>query len=66
MCIRDRYLGGIQQKGINVQQVAEADASVAYKHIVLQPAFSIQNCESVKADYETPYGVVKSLSLIHI
>lgn len=55
-----QYLGGIQQKGINVQQVAEADASVAYKHIVLKPAFSIQNCESVKADYETPYGVVKS------
>ena len=55
-----QYLGGIQQKGVNVQQVAEADASVAYKHIVLKPAFSIQNCESVKADYETPYGVVKS------
>ena len=26
--------GGIQQKGVNVQQVAEVDASVAYKHIV--------------------------------
>lgn len=55
-----QYLGGIQQKGVNVQDVAQTDASVAYKHIVLKPELGIQNCESVSADYETPYGLVKS------
>lgn len=55
-----QYLGGIRQKGVDVQNIAAEEASVAYKHIVLNPEFSIQNCESVNVDYETPYGKVKS------
>jgi len=43
-----QYLGGIRQEG------------EAYKHIVLKPEFKIQNCEWVKADYDTPYGKVRS------
>lgn len=55
-----QYLGGIRQKGVDVRNIAAEDASVAYKQIVLKPEFDIQDCESVNADYETPYGIVKS------
>ena len=55
-----QYLGGIRQKGVDVRNIAAEDASVAYKQIVLKPEFGIQDCESVNADYETPYGIVKS------
>lgn len=45
-----QYLAGIRQ-------TAE---STAYKHIVLRPSFGIEDCFSIDASYETPYGTVKS------
>ena len=45
-----QYLAGIRQ-------TAE---STAYKHIVLRPSFAIEDCFSIDASYETPYGTVKS------
>ena len=45
-----QYLAGIRQ-------TAE---SKAYKHIVLRPSFGIEDCFSIDASYETPYGTVKS------
>ena len=47
-----QHLGGIQSVGDGF--------SVAYKHLVLRPDFSIQNCSYVNASYETPYGLVES------
>lgn len=40
--------------------IRQGEGSVAYKHLVLNPDFSIQDCEHVNADYDTPYGKVKS------
>lgn len=45
-----QYLAGIRQ-------TAE---STAYKHIVMRPSFAIEDCFSIDASYETPYGTVKS------
>ena len=42
-----QYLGGIRSKD-------------AYKHIVLKPAFEIQDCEWVNVSYDSPYGTIKS------
>ena len=40
--------------------IRQAEGSVAYRHIVLKPDFTIQNCEWVDATYATPYGKVAS------
>lgn len=45
-----QYLAGIRQ----------APGSTAYKHIVLQPSFDIEDCFHVDASYMTPYGRVVS------
>jgi len=44
-----QHLGGIRQT-----------EATAYKHLVLRPDFTIQNCSFVNASYETPYGLVES------
>ena len=43
-----QYLGGIRQTGN------------AYKHIVLRPDFSIQDCSYAKVSYDSPYGTIES------
>ena len=43
-----QYIGGIRQK------------DNAYKHIVLKPAFSIQDCSWANVSYDSPYGTVTS------
>ena len=42
-----QYLGGIRSHD-------------AYKHIVLKPAFDIQDCEWANVSYDSPYGTIKS------
>ena len=42
-----QYLGGIRSND-------------AYKHIVLKPAFDIQDCEWANVSYDSPYGTIKS------
>ena len=42
-----QYLGGIR-------------STDAYKHIVLKPAFDIQDCEWANVSYDSPYGTIKS------
>ena len=42
-----QYIGGIK-------------SSDAYKHIVLKPAFDIQNCEWANVSYDSPYGKITS------
>ena len=42
-----QYLGGIRSND-------------AYQHIVLKPAFEIQDCEWANVDYDSPYGTIKS------
>ena len=42
-----QYLGGIR-------------STDAYKHIVLKPAFEIQDCEWANVSYDSPYGTIKS------
>ncbi len=44
-----QYLAGIRQ-----------ESATAYKHIVLKPDFSIQNCAFVNSSYATPYGKIGS------
>ncbi len=51
-----QYLGGIRQQDADGQ----GNVGVAYRNIVLKPEFGIPNCEYVNADYDTPYGKVKS------
>ena len=43
-----QYVGGIRQK------------DNAYKHILLKPAFSIQDCSWANVSYDSPYGTVTS------
>ncbi|MBR3078211.1 MAG: family 78 glycoside hydrolase catalytic domain [Prevotella sp.] len=43
-----QYLGGIRQTGN------------AYKHIVLKPDFSIQDCPWANVSYDSPYGTITS------
>ena len=43
-----QYVGGIRQK------------DNAYKHIVLKPEFSIQDCSWANVSYDSPYGTVTS------
>ncbi|MBQ5495055.1 MAG: exo-alpha-sialidase, partial [Prevotella sp.] len=43
-----QYLGGIRQTGN------------AYKHIVLKPDFSIQDCSWANVKYDSPYGTITS------
>lgn len=45
-----QYLGGIRN----------ASGSVAYKHIILKPAFEIEDANDVDVSYMTPYGQVVS------
>ncbi len=44
-----QYLAGIRQ-----------ESATAYKHIVLKPDFSIQNCSFVNSSYASPYGKIVS------
>ena len=43
-----QYLGGIRQDG------------TAYKHIVLKPDFTIQDCPWTHVSYDSPYGTIES------
>ena len=43
-----QYVGGIRQK------------DNAYKHIVLKPEFSIQDCSWANVSYDSPYGTIAS------
>lgn len=45
-----QYLGGIRN----------AEGSVAYKHIRLQPSFEIQNASHADVTYQSPYGKIVS------
>ena len=70
-----QYIGGIRQTasipdGLPSATVPcgslTAGQSVAlqfpqgYKHIVLKPAFDIQDCEWANVSYDSPYGTIKS------
>lgn len=57
-----QYLAGIRQPvdRLSESQVGKFSPYVAYKHLLLNPSFDIQDCESVDASYETPYGTVIS------
>ena len=49
-----QYLGGIRQATV-------PDGSPSgYKHIVLKPAFDIEDCEWANVGYDTPYGTIES------
>lgn len=48
-----QYLGGIRS-------VMDNGSAVAYKHIVLKPAFDIQDCEWANVSYDSPYGKIVS------
>ena len=50
-----QYLGGIRQAATTV-----AGSPAGYKHIVLRPAFDIQDCEWANVSYDSPYGTIKS------
>ena len=39
---------------------ASANTPPAYKHLTLQPAFDIEDCEWANVSYDTPYGTVVS------
>ena len=61
-----QYLGGInltpalsQGEGAG-SSPWERLGEVAYKHIVLRPAFDIQDCEWANVSYVSPYGTIKS------
>ncbi|MBE6259450.1 MAG: alpha-rhamnosidase [Prevotella sp.] len=51
-----QYLGGIRSVGCS----DTAANGTAYKHIVLKPAFEIQDCEWANVSYDSPYGTIKS------
>ena len=51
-----QYLGGIRSVGCSDTAANET----AYKHIVLKPAFEIQDCEWANVSYDSPYGTIKS------
>ncbi|MBR1448971.1 MAG: family 78 glycoside hydrolase catalytic domain [Prevotella sp.] len=50
-----QYLAGIRLPGSVC-----CDSIAAYRTITLAPAFAIDGCDWVKADYDTPYGHMKS------
>ena len=50
-----KYLGGIRQAA-----TVPTGSPVGYKHIVLRPAFDIQDCEWANVSYVSPYGTIKS------
>ena len=50
-----QYLGGIQQAA-----AVPCGFPQGYKHIVLKPAFEIQDCEWANVSYDSPYGTIKS------
>ncbi len=52
-----QYLGGIRQSAAG--SVNEVPAA-AYKHIVLKPDFSIQDCSYAHVSYVSPYGTIVS------
>jgi len=57
-----QYLGGIRQASHVSRGTASAytTAYTAYKHIVLKPAFEIQDCEWANVSFDSPYGTIKS------
>ena len=50
-----QYLGGIRQS-----TTVPVGSSTGYKHIVLRPAFDIQDCEWANVSYDSPYGRITS------
>ena len=50
-----QYLGGIRQAA-----TVPCGFPQGYKHIVLKPAFDIQDCEWANVSYDSPYGTIKS------
>ena len=52
-----QYLGGIRQAATD-----PTGFSAGYKHIVLRPAFNIQDCEWANVSYDSPYGRITSNS----
>ena len=58
-----QYLGGIRQAATvpdGSKATVPAGFSAGYKHIVLKPAFDIQDCEWANFSYDSPYGTIKS------
>ena len=51
-----QYLGGIRSAGC----YGPTTDRTAYKHIILKPAFEIQDCEWANVRYDSPYGTIKS------
>ena len=51
-----QYLGGIRSAGC----YGPTTDRTAYKHIILKPAFEIQDCEWANVSYDSPYGTIKS------
>ena len=50
-----QYLGGIRQRATTLDV-----SPVGYKHIVLKPDFSIQDCSWANVSYVSPYGTIES------
>ena len=61
-----QYLGGIRQTAtvpcgsLTDGQSVALQSPAGYKHIVLRPAFEIQDCEWANVSYDSPYGTIKS------
>ena len=49
-----QYLGGIRQGSIS------QGSTSAYKHFVLKPDFTIQDCSWTYVSYDSPYGTIES------
>ena len=49
-----QYLGGIRQGSIS------QGSTSAYKHFVLKPDFTIQDCPWTYVSYDSPYGTIES------
>ena len=43
-----------------IRSAVDNGSAVAYKHIVLKPAFDIQDCEWANVSYDSPYGKIVS------
>ena len=51
-----------QLGGIRLDDVASGsdERALAYKHFLLKPDFSLQDCDSVNCSYRSPYGLIVS------
>ena len=52
-----QYIGGIKQ---GPEDSGNNTVATAYKHIILKPAFDIQNCFSANVSFDAPYGKIVS------